>query len=56
MKNNMQSLEYKELIEHIRLRPGMYLGRLGNGNASDDGIKSGDLDGTGFYAIRDAFL
>ena len=38
MKNNMQPMEYKELIEHIRLRPGMYLGRLGNGNASDDGI------------------
>lgn len=25
-------------LEHIRLRPGMYIGRLGNGNHRDDGI------------------
>ena len=25
-------------IEHIRLRPGMYIGRLGNGSHPDDGI------------------
>ncbi len=25
-------------LEHIRLRPGMYIGRLGNGNHPDDGI------------------
>ena len=25
-------------LEHIRLRPGMYIGRLGNGNHVDDGI------------------
>jgi topoisomerase-4 subunit B len=25
-------------LEHIRLRPGMYIGRLGNGNHQDDGI------------------
>lgn len=31
-------MKVKELIEHIRLRPGMYLGRLGNGNTSYDGI------------------
>ena len=24
--------------EHIRLRPGMYIGKLGNGTAQDDGI------------------
>ena len=24
--------------EHIRLRPGMYIGKLGNGNSQDDGI------------------
>ena len=31
-------MKVKELIEHIRLRPDMYLGRLGNGNTSYDGI------------------
>ncbi|MBR4120555.1 MAG: type IIA DNA topoisomerase subunit B, partial [Spirochaetales bacterium] len=25
-------------LEHIRLRPGMYIGRLGNGTHVDDGI------------------
>ncbi|MFH1498090.1 MAG: DNA topoisomerase IV subunit B [Verrucomicrobiota bacterium] len=25
-------------LEHIRLRPGMYIGRLGNGNNAEDGI------------------
>ncbi|MEA3548026.1 MAG: ATP-binding protein, partial [Thermodesulfobacteriota bacterium] len=25
-------------LEHIRLRPGMYIGRLGNGSHGDDGI------------------
>ena len=25
-------------LEHIRLRPGMYIGRLGNGSHQDDGI------------------
>ncbi|MEZ0373682.1 MAG: ATP-binding protein, partial [Candidatus Sericytochromatia bacterium] len=25
-------------LEHIRLRPGMYIGRLGNGSHRDDGI------------------
>ena len=34
---------YEELItlsprEHIRLRPGMYIGKLGDGSQSDDGI------------------
>lgn len=34
----MQTSEEKELIEHIRLRPGMYLGTLGNGKSIKDGI------------------
>ena len=34
----MQSSEEKELIEHIRFRPGMYLGTLGNGKSTKDGI------------------
>ena len=25
-------------LEHIRLRPGMYIGRLGDGSSSEDGI------------------
>ena len=25
-------------LEHIKLRPGMYIGRLGNGSHPDDGI------------------
>ena len=27
-----------EGVEHIRLRPGMYIGRLGNGSDENDGI------------------
>ncbi|HLS28859.1 MAG TPA: DNA topoisomerase IV subunit B [Opitutales bacterium] len=32
---NIRSLDWKE---HIRLRPGMYIGKLGDGSAADDGI------------------
>ena len=32
---NIRSLDWKE---HIRLRPGMYIGKLGDGSAQDDGI------------------
>lgn len=31
----IRSLDWKE---HIRMRPGMYIGKLGNGNSPDDGI------------------
>lgn len=34
-ENTIQTLSS---LEHIRLRPGMYIGRLGNGNHRDDGI------------------
>ncbi len=34
-EDNIISLDWKE---HIRLRPGMYIGKLGNGNNPDDGI------------------
>ena len=34
-ENEIRSLDWKE---HIRLRPGMYIGKLGDGTASDDGI------------------
>ena len=32
---NIRTLEG---VEHIRMRPGMYIGRLGNGNNPGDGI------------------
>jgi len=34
-EDNIKSLDWKE---HIRLRPGMYIGKLGDGSAQDDGI------------------
>lgn len=34
-EDNIRSLDWKE---HIRLRPGMYIGKLGDGSAMDDGI------------------
>ena len=43
--NNTEQVEYKEEnirtlngIEHIRTRPGMYIGRLGDGSLPEDGI------------------
>jgi topoisomerase-4 subunit B len=45
MDNNEQLTDYNESDiksldwrEHIRLRPGMYIGKLGNGTSPDDGI------------------
>jgi topoisomerase-4 subunit B len=32
------SIKTLDWIEHIRLRPGMYIGKLGNGSSHDDGI------------------
>ncbi len=34
-EDNIRSLDWKE---HIRLRPGMYIGKLGDGSSVDDGI------------------
>ena len=34
-EDSVRSLEWKE---HIRLRPGMYIGKLGDGTSRDDGI------------------
>lgn len=35
VEENIRSLNWKE---HIRMRPGMYIGKLGDGQAPDDGI------------------
>jgi topoisomerase IV subunit B len=35
---NDDSIRTLEWNEHIRLRPGMYIGKLGDGNSPDDGI------------------
>lgn len=34
-EDDIKSLDWKE---HIRLRPGMYIGKLGDGSSSDDGV------------------
>ena len=34
-EENIKSLDWRE---HIRLRPGMYIGKLGDGSSNDDGI------------------
>ncbi|MBT6958317.1 MAG: type IIA DNA topoisomerase subunit B, partial [Opitutae bacterium] len=34
-ESSIKSLDWKE---HIRLRPGMYIGKLGDGSSDDDGI------------------
>ena len=33
--DSIRTLDWKE---HLRLRPGMYIGKLGDGTSSDDGI------------------
>jgi len=34
-EESIKSLDWRE---HIRLRPGMYIGKLGDGSSPDDGI------------------
>ncbi len=34
-EDDIKSLSWRE---HIRLRPGMYIGKLGDGSEADDGI------------------
>ena len=34
-EDSIKSLDWKQ---HIRLRPGMYIGKLGDGSSKDDGI------------------
>ena len=34
-EDNIKSLDWKE---HIRMRPGMYIGKLGDGSSADDGV------------------
>lgn len=38
MKYTEDSIKSLDWREHIRLRPGMYIGKLGDGSAYDDGI------------------
>lgn len=38
MEYNESSIKSLDWREHIRLRPGMYIGKLGDGSAKDDGI------------------
>ena len=45
IKNNTPTVAYDDDAiktlsprEHLRLRPGMYIGKLGDGSQSDDGI------------------
>lgn len=38
VKYNEDSIKSLDWKEHIRLRPGMYIGKLGDGSAQDDGI------------------
>ena len=41
-EDSIRSLDWKE---HIRLRPGMYIGKLGDGSAYDDeGIDYSDIE------------
>ena len=34
-EDSIRSLDWKD---HIRFRPGMYIGKLGDGSSQDDGI------------------
>ena len=38
VKYNEEHIRSLDWSEHIRLRPGMYIGKLGDGSAQDDGI------------------
>jgi topoisomerase IV subunit B len=38
MEYNESSIKSLDWREHIRLRPGMYIGKLGDGSSKDDGI------------------
>ena len=33
-----EDIQHLEWADHLRKRPGMYLGKLGDGSAPDDGI------------------
>src|SRR5271155_3780183 len=35
---NEESIKSLDWREHIRIRPGMYIGKLGDGSSADDGI------------------
>ena len=35
---NEDNIRHMDDMEHVRTRPGMYIGKLGDGSQSDDGI------------------
>lgn len=35
---NEDNIRHMDDMEHIRTRPGMYIGKLGDGSSADDGI------------------
>ena len=56
-EDSIRTLDWRE---HIRLRPGMYIGKLGDGAAMDDGIYilvkevvDNSIDGRLRYGISD---
>ena len=40
-EESIKSLDWRE---HIRIRPGMYIGKLGDGSSPDDGILLGTFE------------
>ena len=48
-ESSIQSLDWKE---HIRQRPGMYIGKLGNGKSYDDGISWGEAKEILFNSVN----
>ena len=48
-EDNIRSLDWKE---HIRMRPGMYIGKLGDGSSADDGIYILVKDYRDFYTRK----
>ena len=52
-EDSVKSLDWKD---HIRLRPGMYIGKLGDGASPDDGIYVLIFDKLFFGRLRRWFI
>ena len=48
-EDNIKTLDWRE---HIRMRPGMYIGKLGDGSSQDDGIVLNKLSDKNFIIIQ----